>query len=247
MADGTWRTANHAIVEPDNWKYKHTWYAKLYRSLHRRYLRLTLRWPSWVPRAVGMGLVLIVAINLIVLAAYTSQQKIAEQRGDTLPTEGVIPADGSKYYVAEAGWQYGGEQSGWSIQDVADKRGKEYVSSDGVCTVRVVEKSTENGGVSLELVTSLAMEAYASPVGQARAQVGLPVITVDSAQGEQEYEFVRSRYVFSQNGGNQVVEIASRTLGEESFSIIQQCNQSDWDQSQSARDRLIENLAITAS
>lgn len=247
MADGTWRTANHAIVEPDNWKYKHTWYAKLYRSLHRRYLRLTLRWPSWVPRAVGMGLVLIVAINLIVLAAYTSQKQVEVERGDSLPAAGIIPADGSKYFVSEAQWRYGGESAGWAIRDNKDKTGKAYASSDGTCTVQVVEKSTQSDGITLELLTSLTMEAYASPVGQARAQVDLPEITIASTQGAQQFAFVRSRYVFNQEDGNRVVEIANRTLGKESFSIIQECSQADWDQSQPARDQLLNNLAITAS
>ncbi len=247
MADGTMRTANHAIVEPNSWKNKQTWYAKLYRSLHRKYLRITLRWPSWVPRAVGVGIAVVIAANIIVLAAYTSQKRLVEQRGDALPTLGTIPADGSKYYVASAGWQYGGNQIGWAIQDITNKDGKEYVSSDGACNVQVVEKATQSDGITLESVKSLTMDAYANPIGQARAQVALPAITIDAAQGEQKFEFVRSRYVFNQNGSNRVVEIASRTLGKESFSIIQQCNQADWDQSQSARDQLLDNLAINAS
>lgn len=247
MADGTFRTANNAIVEPSSWKNKHTWYAHLYRKLHRRYLRITLRWPSWVPRAVGVGVLLVIVLNVVVLSLYVSQKKPTLQRGDSLPMAGIIPADGSKYYVEDAGWQYSGAPTGWDVQDLSNNSGKEYVSSDVTCVVQVVERETQPQSSQLELVASQNMDTYASPIAQARAQVTLPVITVKAARGEQKFEFIRSRYSFNNAEGARVVEISSRTLGKEAFSIIQQCNQSDWGQSQSTRDQLLENLAITGS
>lgn len=246
MADGTYRTANHAIVEPNSWKNRHTWYAKLYRRIHRRYLKVTLRWPRWVPRAVGIGILLIIVVNAIFLGLYVSKKDLIIMQGDKLPSAGLIPADGSKYYVANAAWQYSGTPVGWAVSELPGGGGKEYTTSDGVCTVKVVEKEVPSGGMALDQIKSRMMSEYASPIDRARAQVDLPAITIKAAQGERKFEFLRSRYSFSEENSTQVVEIYSRTLGKESFSIIQHCSQSDWDQSQPVRDQLLNNLAITS-
>lgn len=246
MADGTYRTANHAIVEPNSWKNRHTWYAKLYRRIHRRYLKVTLRWPRWVPRAVGVGVLLIIVVNAIFLGLYVSKKDLIIMQGDKLPSAGLIPADGSKYYVADATWQYSGTPVGWTVSGLAGGGGKEYTTNDGACTVKVIEKEVPSGGTTLDQNTSRMMGEYASPISLSRAQVVLPTATIKAAQGERKFEFLRSRYSFNEENYAQVVEIYSRTLGKESFNIIQQCSQGDWDQSQPIRDQLLNNLAVTS-
>lgn len=245
MADGTWRTANGVLVKPTDWRHRKTLPGKVYRALHRRYLRFSLRWPRWVPRALAAGLVLIVVVNAVVLTVYVKNRRLIVSRGTALPTKGVIQADGSKYDIADASWRLPGSGLNWSAETM-NADGKRYSSSDATCVVQVSRSQIDQAGMNLDVVTSLAMQRYAINPASARAQVQLPPITIKSAQTDSRYEFVRHRYSYSVVGKPpQVSEVATRTLGKQSFAVVQTCEQSAWDQSQAARTALMNDLAIT--
>lgn len=247
MADGTHRTKDGVIIKPSDWRHQDNALGRTYRKLHRGYLRLTLRWPRWVPRAALAGVILLVVVNVAVIGAYVNNRKTAQQQGPALPTAGVVPADGSKYYAADAKWQFAGASAAWSVEEMKAVDGRRYSSPDGTCQVQVVRSDVDRAGSAIDTVSQTTVQKYAITPSSAKAQVGLPSITVRAVAGEQRYEFARRRYNYKTAADPaQVSEVSVRTLGKHVLAIVQTCQQDAWDQTQAARDALVGNLSIAA-
>jgi hypothetical protein len=248
MADGTMRTKDHVLVSKKGWQYGDSVLATTYRRLHRYYLRLTLKWPRWVPRAALALIVAIIIVNAAVLIRFVQTNTSPTAGGTPLPVTGLVQADGSKYLVKNANWQYVGALTGWTVENTKSVEGKSYSTLDGTCTVQVVRASLAGTTENLELLTKTAREKYLGSTTGLKAEVSLPTIQVAAVNGEQKYELIRNRFSYiDEKSQPQVSEVATRTLAGHTYHIVQTCRQDTWDQTQASRDNLVKSVRITAN
>ncbi len=247
MADGSLRTKDHVIIKPAGWQNSSNPLVKAWRSVRRQYLKVMLRWPRWARRATFLGIILVLSINAAVLVNIARNSRLFNNNGADLPTTGIVDADGSKYYVEKADWQYAGVLNGWSIDNAPTNNGKLYKSSDGVCSIQVLSDTLNGGSTQLDVLTTQAREKYLKMPSGIKVEAELANSSVGATGGEQKYALQRHRYNYENVDKTLYTsEIYTRTLANKSFLIIHTCETSSWDQSQAARDSITGSLRIAA-
>ena len=247
MADGSLRTKDHVIIKPAGWQNSSNPVVKAWRAVRRRYLALMLRWPRWARRATLVGIILVLAINAAVLVNVARNSRLFNRDGADLPSTGIVEADGSKYYVEKAEWQYAGVLNGWSIDNAPTNNGKLYKSSDGACSISVLSDALNSGSTQLDVLTGQARDKYLKMPSGVKVEAELADSTVGATGGEQKYALQSHRYnYYFFFNDTATTEIYTRTLANKSFLIIHTCETSSWDQSQAARDSITGSLRIAA-
>lgn len=247
MADGTLRTKDHVIIKKAGWQTPRSPIGKAWLAVRRQYLRVTLRWPRWARRAAMVLIIVVLLANAAVLTYVARNSRIFNSNGNPLPKTGLVDADGSRYYVEKAEWQYAGVLNGWSIDNAPTANGKQYRSSDGACMIQVVSDALTGGSAQLEVITAQARDKYLKPVKGMKSEAQLPLASVGATGGDQRYQLQRHRYNYEGADQQQyTAEIYTRTLANKSFLIMQVCQTSSWDQTQAARDSIAQSLRIAA-
>jgi hypothetical protein len=250
MADGTYRTKDQVIVASSLSSAKKS-PSSLTTKLPPRVaevLRRTQRaLPLWAPKAMLGAIALVIVFSIAFFTTVGRDIFGGHAQVIALPKTGTIPADGRNYDVKSAAFQLPDRVKNWSAQVAKSKsgEGKTYTTLDGSCEVeltRVTVGANADLTANVGQTESIALEKMRT----LQAEVNLKSITVRALEGDQVYEFVRKRHSYV-NDTNQsmVTETAVRTLGTYRLQIVSTCAQSDWDQSESARKAIVDDVRVS--
>lgn len=251
MADGTYRTNDQVIVASSlksaNQSSTSSFQTKLPPRIAEVLRRIQRALPHWAPKAI-LGVVALVLVFSVAFFTTVGKNIFGGQaQVITLPKTGTIPADGKNYDVKSAAFQLPDKVKNWSAQVAKSKsgEGKTYTTLDGSCEVELTRVSIGSNGdltSNVSQTETLALEKMRT----LQAEVKLKPITIKALEGDQVYEFVRKRHSYV-NDTNQsmVTETAVRTLGTYRLQIVSTCAQSDWDQSESARKAIVDDVRVS--